>query len=112
MSLLRLLQAGVLVEQLSIAAHVLDSLGLALCSVSSLSVGLCEVGFPGFSRPLHIRLAKLRVVLEQRQLPKVWLVALLHELHTLCLLPEAHYVLAVAEALQQLLSASQSQTHA
>ena len=63
--------SGVVVEQLNIAARVLDSLGIALFSVSSFSVGVCEVGFPSFTRPLHVKLAKLRVDLDQRQLPKV-----------------------------------------
>ena len=58
-------------EHLSIAAHALEPLGAALFHISSLSMGLCEVGFPSFTRPAHLKLAALRVVLEQRQLPKV-----------------------------------------
>lgn len=58
-------------ENLSVAVHALQTLGIALFDVAHFSVGLCEVAFPSFTQPLRIKLDKLVVVLEQRQLPKV-----------------------------------------
>ena len=65
------LSVGIRVENLRLAATVLDKVDVMFIQVEAVSVEFLEVSLPSWSQPLSIKIRGLRFDMRQRNMPKV-----------------------------------------